>query len=63
MIFAPNCPHCHQHPVGWWCLRQHSEEFDKQTGQYIKALRLAGAKPIDLVTLLDWSEKRGAAAS
>ena len=49
-------------PPGWWCLRQHSEEFDKQTGQYIKALRLAGAKPIDLVTVLDWSEKRGTAA-
>jgi hypothetical protein len=23
MIFAPSCPHCHEHPPGWWCLEEH----------------------------------------
>jgi hypothetical protein len=39
MIFAPDCPHCHQHPPGWWCLRQHKtsktgmiERFDLACG-------------------------------
>ena len=55
---------CRDPNFDWTILDQESirrlqlrEAFDKRTRQYIKALRLAGARPIAGRILLDWSEK------